>query len=414
MITLYRALTALLHPVLSLVGSGQAKGGNKLWQGRLGLDKLAPVDLWLHAASMGEVKVIEHLVRHLKQKSASIRIHITTMTRTGFESATESMADVASVSFFPLDTKHSLRRTLDALSPKVTAIAETELWPNLIVEVSRREVPLVQINGRMSERAFRRYKYVRGSMGKLLSRYQRLFFRSEPDLERFVSLGADPESCQVAGDMKFDADPIAKQPEVVQAIREQLGLVDGDFVFVAGSTRPDEEELLVQLHRSLAESHDRFKTVLVPRHLERVPEIKAMLGASGLTFAVLDDSGLHGGNQSIVLVDRMGFLGDLYLSANLAFVGGTLVEIGGHNILEPVWRQTPVLFGPHLENVAEAAEYIQNRNFGARARDIGHLTELVEAFVAGEREFAVKSAAEESSSATAVIGKYLLRVLNDA
>jgi 3-deoxy-D-manno-octulosonic-acid transferase len=411
-ILLYRALTRLIYILIYPWAQYQAARGQAMWRGRLGLDlPNLPVDLWMHAASVGEVRVLGNLIAFLLKARPQTRIHLTAVTRTGVETARSLLARRVSISFFPLDTAPVMSSTLDRLQPHLMVVAETEIWPNLIRELSKRGVPVILVNGRMTESSQRKYRFMAGTLKRLLSTYERFFFKSEADRERFLSFDLPAERTVVAGDMKFDAPPVLKSKEWVDEIRTEIGVGVEHFLFVAGSTRPGEETLLLESYENLRKAHPHFRLVLAPRHLERLDEIRRLLEERHTPYCLYGDGRTC---EAVTLVDRMGLLNDLYLAADLAFVGGTLVNIGGHNILEPVWARTPVVFGPSIENVSEAAEYIVSKNYGLMVRNTDEMTDLISRVIEGRLRFAVKDYDDTARPATTIAGDYILEQLTHA
>ncbi len=379
------------------------------WQGRFAqITSLSTVDIWIHAASVGEVKVIGHLIHYLISQKEDVKIHITTMTKTGYETACELYkSENLAVTQFPFDTKALMVKTFDIIKPKLLVIAETEIWPNCILEAEKRKIPVVLVNGRMSVKAFKRYKLLQQSFGFLLRKYNKLFVKSSDDAKRFSTF-ANEIQIQIAGDMKFDAPLLERTKEKVNGIRIACGIETDSYILVAGSTRPGEEEMLADLFLKIIKEHKAFNLIIAPRHIERVDEIKNMLQKKNIQFKLYGSSSKH---ESVILVDKVGLLQKLYLAADLTFVGGTLVEIGGHNLLEPVWASVPVLFGDSIYNVNESAEYIMNNNYGMQVRNSAELTQKVQSHIAGELQFATKSSNDLEASTTRHIGDNLLELL---
>jgi 3-deoxy-D-manno-octulosonic-acid transferase len=410
-IFLYRVLTRLIYVIIYPWARYQAARGQNMWRGRLGMDLPShPVDLWMHAASVGEVRVLGNLVAFLLKARPQIQIHVTAVTRTGVETARSLLPRQVSISCFPLDVAPVMGATLDRLRPRLIVVAETEIWPNLVRETSKRSVPIILVNGRMTESSQRKYRYMAGTLQRLLSCYERFFFKSEADRERFLSFGLPAERTVVAGDMKFDAPSVLKSKEWVDEIRTEAGVRAEHFLLVAGSTRPGEETLLLETCENLKKAHPHLRLVLAPRHLERLDEVRRLLEERRTPYCLYGDGREC---EAVTLVDRMGLLNDLYLAADLAFVGGTLVNIGGHNLLEPVWARTPVVFGPSIENVSEAAEYVVSRNYGIMVQSADEMTGLIARVIEGRVTFAVKDDDDLARSATAVAGGYILKRLTD-
>lgn len=410
MIALYKALTSLLYVFGRPFWTYKANHGSRLWQGRLLRDLPDdPVDIWLHAASAGETRMIAILVAHLLRLDDSLRIHLTVMTEAGHQAARQVLGDQVSLSYFPMDLPSLTRQLVARLQPRVIGVAETEIWPNMIAAAEAKGIPMVLVNGRMSERAYGRYTKVKGSMTRLLQAYRHLFLRSETDQARFAEFGVGAERATVVGDMKFDAPLIARSEGRIREIRFRCGVPDGVPMLVAGSTRPGEEALLLDIAATLWGDFPELYLVLAPRHLERLPEVIELLNARQLEHNRYSEE--KSDSARVILVDRMGLLNDLYLAADIAFVGGTLVDIGGHNLLEPVWAGTPVLFGPSTANVTEAAAYIEKYHYGARVTDSETMTAVLREFFRHTRSFEQKTETDLEQSPTAEAGRYILRLV---
>lgn len=414
MILLYRILTALIYLLLYPYGRFRASRGSRLWQGRLGLVMgEGPVDLWMHAASVGEVKVIGFLVDYLKKQSNGLKIRVSTMTRQGYKIASENLSDKASISYFPLDAGSVMKQFLSKIRPRMIVVAETEIWPNLVRQAAAHGIPIVLVNGRMSPGSFGKYRMIAGSMRNTLAKYDRFFFKTVEDAERYRYFGVGDDRSEVAGDMKFDAPLLPRSVERIAEIRSQWGVEGDKFLLVAGSTRSGEEATLIGVYQRLIGRSPLLRLVLAPRHVERAAEVKSLLDSEGVRWYTYGETPGADDKRgaAVVLVDRMGVLNDLYLAADLAFVGGTLVDIGGHNLLEPVWAGTPVLYGPSLANVAEAAQYIEAHRYGAQVASSDKLAEAVESVIEGRTKFEVKTESDLSRTATVKAGKYILERL---
>jgi len=367
---------------------------------------------------VGEVKVIGYLVDYLLAHRPELKIHVTTMTMTGYNTARAGLGDRAGVSVCPLDAIRPMRRFLDCGRPRALVVAETEIWPNLLTEAVWHGAKIVLVNGRLSERALGKYRLIGGTIKSLLLHYDRIFPKTEADRDRFVSLGAPPDKLTVTGDMKFDAPLLPRPENRVRELRARLGTGDHQFLLLCGSTRPGEEQQIIEVYRRIKSDHPRLRLALAPRHPHRADEVAALVTSAGLTcnrFSAAETPGNGTApDDAVALVDVMGMLGELYTAADLAFVGGTLVPIGGHNVLEPVWAGTPVVFGPHLANVTEAAEYIVSRHYGVCVRTADALAELVTQMLAGERAFDTRSSEDLQRSPTAGAGDYILELLRHA
>lgn len=409
MLGLYNILMSVVYNGSRLLYGSKLKAGEKFWQGRFGqIVDLQPANIWLHAASVGEIKVIGHLIRKMQKEKPTIKIHITAMTRTGYETANK-LYPSCQLSFFPFDHKQAIRRTLDILQPQLLLVAETEIWPNLILEASKRNIPIALINGRMSEKAFGRYRLIDSVMSKLLTQYSRLFVKTEADAKRFKSFESSQSiHIEVAGDMKFDAPVIELSWEDKVATRNRFYFAETDKLLVCGSTRPGEEQQLIDIFKQVQKDNQEFKLVLAPRHLDRLDEIGRLLDESGINWRNHDTMNKQAG---IVLVTQMGLLEQLYSIAEIAFVGGTLVDIGGHNLLEPVWRGTPVLFGSSIFNVQEQADYLVKHKYGAMAKNKDELLNFLIKFLAEDILFTMKTSSDIHDTATAKISRFVYETI---
>jgi 3-deoxy-D-manno-octulosonic-acid transferase len=413
MLWVYRLVTCCAYWLCYPYGKRQSDHGSQPWKGRLGLiSKRQPSRIWMHAASVGEVRVIGHLIEFLLKREVSISIHITTMTKAGFNTALKMYRSAnVSLSYFPFDAVTAVRKTLDTVQPELIAVAETEIWPAFVCEASARKIPIILVNARMTAKAYRRYRWFRPALKSILNRYDRFFFKTEDDSQRYYRLGLEADRGVLAGDMKFDAPLVEKTTERVRQYRGAAGVAEKTFLFVAGSTRPGEEAIIANAYNELEREYTNLTVVIAPRHTDRVGEIETLLAQKGIDFAFY---GRNPDGKSVIIVDRLGRLNNLYLAADLAFVGGTLVDIGGHNILEPVWAQCPVLFGPSLFNVRDAADYILKNNYGALVRSEEQLVSRLRNVLGGDIIYLTKKTSDLEGSPTATVGTYILDKLRHA
>ncbi len=412
MLTIYRLLTRLIYTVAYPVGKAKASKGNQKWIDRLGVaDGQESADIWLHAASVGEVKVLGNLYNHIRKRRSTTRFCVSVLTDAGYKTAEKIFKNNSHVRYLPADSTPAVNRVLDSVRPQCLVIAETEIWPNLVTLAGRREIPIILINGRMTDKGLSRYRWFGSLLRRVLSEYDRFFFKSETDAGRFRFFGVPAERYQIVGDMKFDAPLWPRSEGRREEMRFRVGADPEDFVLVAGSTRPGEEALLVGALKRLKSTSARTRLVLAPRHVERREEIEFICAEAGIKYVIY---GNDASEADVIIVDRMGLLMDLYMAGEIAFVGGTLVDVGGHNLLEPVWTGTPVLFGPSLDNVWDAADYVTAHDFGMRITDIDELVQVVGAFREGQKTFAKKTEHDLDESATAIAGDYILSKLHGA
>lgn len=314
----------------------------------------APGGLWVHAVSVGEVGVAATLLRSWP---AERPLTVTTVTPTGQAQARRLFAGRAAVGYLPFDLSFAVRRFFDAVAPKLIVLCEGDYWPLALREARRRGVPVVVVNGRMSDRAFARQRRL-GSVNRLFYDPVDLFaMQTAEDRERLLALGVDPAKVVVAGNLKFDALPPSPKPELEAAV---LRLAAGRPILVAGSTLEGEEEALLS---SLEEiGRGRTLLVLAPRHPERWDAVEKLIRGRGFSCLRRGSLDLHAGPASpgaapeVLLLDSLGELAALYRLGAAAFVGGTLVPKGGHNPIEPAHFGVPVVVGPSMFNFRDIAE----------------------------------------------------------
>ena len=358
----YRALRGRLAGLgqrLGFVPRGSANG--PLPYGR-GSDKPC---VWFHAVSLGEVKAAGVLVKELKSRVPGVRIVMTTSTRTGWEAARRLLPPGDSVLFPPLDLPWVCRRFLRRIRPNALVVLETELWPNLFREAKRRGIPLGVANGRISDKAFPRYRASRFLWRQVLALPDVLFVQTARDAERFLALGAPPEKVRLAGNLKFAIRP-ASMP-IVETLRAMIRASGSGPVLVAGSTMPGEEYYLLETFRELAQEFPRLWMILAPRHPERFLPVAEEVRRMGIPLQLRSELQGHTTPSfpGVLLLDTIGELGDVYQLATVAFVGGTLAPTGGHNVLEPAYFGRAIVIGPSMNNFQEIADtFLQDMGVG--------------------------------------------------
>jgi 3-deoxy-D-manno-octulosonic-acid transferase len=315
------------------------------------------VAIWVHGASVGEIRAAAPMVQALHRKYPDRPLLVTTFTATGRRHARQLFGDRVVVSLIPYDLPFFVSRFLQSVRPAVAVIMETEIWPNLYAACEKRKIPLLLVSARMSERAFVRYsKYASLTRGAL-KRTRAIAAQTEADAARFKALGAPEAQLSIMGNLKFDVQAGPELTEAGKALRQKLFGKCG--VLVAGSTREGEETILLEAFRKLRATQPDSILVLAPRHPERANAVAAAISGAGLGFRRLSAGDMPLKAGEVLLVDVLGQLMRFYAAGDVAFVGGTLVPIGGHNLLEPAAVGLPVLAGPHLENVKDVAEMLQ-------------------------------------------------------
>ena len=312
--------------------------------------------IWIHAVSVGEVQAAGPLVDQLLARHPGQRLVLTTVTPTGRARARQLFQDRVTLRYVPFDLPGSVKRFFDRVRPRLAIILETELWPNLYAECGRRDVPLVLASARLSPRSVGWYRWLVPLFRQALSNGIVIAAQSEADAERFRSIGASKERTHVAGNIKFDFEP---PPEVeVRGRRWREENAPGRMIWVAGSTHEGEEEMVLDAHRRVLERFPGALLVLVPRHPNRFDSVRELLARRAEAVAFRSDRDPIAESTAVVLGDTMGELMMFYAAADVAFVAGSLVPIGGHNLLEPASIGLPVLTGPHNFNSEEIAQLL--------------------------------------------------------
>ncbi|MBD9398821.1 lipid IV(A) 3-deoxy-D-manno-octulosonic acid transferase [Pseudomonas sp. PDM11] len=344
------------------------------------LPPLRPGGIWVHAVSVGESIAAAPLVRELLARYPDMPITLTCMTPTGSERIRALFPEAQFAGrvqhcYLPYDLPWAAARFLKKVQPKLAVIMETELWPNYIHQCARRGIPVALANGRLSARSARGYRRFARLTAPMLAELNLLAVQTQVEAERFIALGARPEAVEVTGSIKFDQQVDAEVSARASALREQWQARQRP-VWIAASTREGEDALVIQAHRQLLASQPDALLILVPRHLERFDTAATQLREVGLTFVRRSSGEAVGPEVQVLLGDSMGELMFLYALADIAFVGGSLVETGGHNPLEPAALGLPVIMGPHRFNFLEIT---------AQLLEHGALCEVADAQALGEQ-----------------------------
>ena len=353
MTTLYTVLLYLIQPLIWLrlwLRGRKAPAYRKRWAERYGYcaGKVKPDGILLHSVSVGETLAAVPLVRALRHRYPAMPITVTTMTPTGSERAASAFGKDVHHVYLPYDLPGSMNRFLDNVNPRLVIIMETELWPNMIAQLHKRKIPLVIANARLSARSAKGYKKLGKFMQQLLQRITLIAAQNQEDGERFISLGLKRSQLTVTGSLKFD---ISVTPELAaRAITLRRQWAPRRPVWIATSTHDGEESIILEAHRKLLARFPSLLLILVPRHPERFSTAREMAQKAGFSYTLRSSTEIPSGSTQVVIGDTMGELMLLYGIADLAFVGGSLVERGGHNPLEAAAHAIPVLMGPHTFN----------------------------------------------------------------
>jgi 3-deoxy-D-manno-octulosonic-acid transferase len=384
-----RLYNTLWYPALPLALALSGAGADaEARRARLGLayaaNGAAPGTprIWAHAASVGEVGALRAVMAGLLGERPGAMAVVTTMTVAGRDAARRSIPGARAHLLAPLDCRRALRPFLAALRPTLVLIAETELWPNYFIESHAAGARVAIVNGRISERALARYRYIRPLLAEALACADLVLAQSEDDAHRFRALGAAPERVKVAGNTKLDLQSLAPQP-----LRPELATFAANRpLIVAGSTAPGEDQIVIDAYRELRGRFAALALVIAPRHLERTAEVERILSDARLGYvkaSALSDT--SGGAASVLLLDTMGELRALYARAAVAFVGGSLVPgRGGQSLAEPAAASAPVLFGPFHENQLAIADALLEARAGAVVRNAGELARAAAGWLGDE------------------------------
>ena len=333
--------------------------------------------LWIHAVSVGETRAVAPLIERLAREQPRRTILLTHMTATGRETGRALFGNRVVQAWLPYDVPFAVSRFLAHFHPRAGLLVETELWPNLAAAAARKRVPLLLINARLSERSARGYARVAPLARPLLQSLAGIAAQTDEDARRLRALGAG--DVVVTGNLKFDIDVAPAMQERARLLRERFGI--GRPVIVLASTRAGEEAMLLDAltHSSLP---PQALVVIVPRHPQRFADVAAMLGAQGLAFVRRSDARAVPHDIRIVLGDSMGEMQAYYAAADIAFVGGSLLPLGGQNLIEPIALGVPTLVGPHTFNFAQAANAAIAAGAARRVNDAGELWRVVERLLA--------------------------------
>ena len=365
------------------------------WRQRLGFHSKETIHslstrplIWIHAVSVGEVGVAISLIQALEQMLPDLSIVVSTTTTHGQELAKVKLAPKATCIYFPLDFIASVRRALRHIQPDIIVCLETELWPNFLGEANRWGIPTLLLNGRISPRSFRRYRKISLLMKPLLTYFAALAMSSQDDAKRVIDIGAPANKVLVTGNMKGVGLVEQTDSNKIEGLRQRLRLQSGEPVFVAGSIRQRELFWLPEIFSRLLGQRPDLVGIFAPRHLKRIGRLASWFEQQDLKFQHLSFlmNGAEARKANVILVDGVGMLFDLYGLGDLIFCGGSLVPLGGQNILEPVAWGKPVFYGPHMDNFLEASQALERAGCGIRVRDRDELLAKLRHFLANPEE----------------------------
>ena len=314
-------------------------------------------NIWVHAVSVGEVLAVAGMIQKIKQELPSYRIVLSTVTKTGHKIALTKIGDDVTLVYAPLDFSWATGRFVKAINPVLYVLAETEIWPNLFTSLANNKVPIIQINGRISDKAFTWYKRVRFLLKPVLAHVNIFCMQSDEDADKIHALGVARNMVKVVGNVKFDNAFEQKACDM-----KNPGYAEDDFVFAAGSTHPGEEKVLLETLNVLREEFPFLRLLIAPRHIERTQEIENIIREQG--FNPKKFSQLQGNinPDDVVVVDTIGHLRYLYKIAALVFIGKSLTGRGGQNIIEPASFGKAIIVGPNMQNFRHISQlFLQDK-----------------------------------------------------
>jgi len=344
-------------------------------------DGIKGLSIWMHAASLGEVKVSAPICEELAQKFPTYEIVFSSTTHVGKKQARSLLKGIKKVFLLPLDFLWVVCPIVSRFHPRFLLVAETELWPNLFFCMRKKRAHIALFNGRISDRSFKRYSMFRFFFKRVLSCIDLFCMQTAVDAQRIQALGASKESVHITGNVKFDDPYTPLKLSELQGLREELHINENDPVWVAGSVHTEEFFPLFEAYRRLKEANPRSKWILVPRHLYALGQFKDSLNSRGVSWALWDGKGKVSKPWEVLLVNVQGQLVRLYQLGFAAFVGGSLAPVGGHNPLEPLRYGIPTLFGPWMGNFKEIRDIATGESVAFEVANAGEVAAFLRQFL---------------------------------
>lgn len=340
--------------------------------------------IWIHAVSVGEVTAAAAIIEALRVSFPNSAVILSTITEHGYEIARKRYGSRATCILAPIDTVFSTRRAIRVIRPDILVLMETELWPIWLMEARRHGIPTALVNGRLSVRSYSGYLKIRPLMRSVFTNIDVLSMISPADATRIRRLGADPSRIRIHGNAKYDGLIDATSDRTRQDMGQLFGLSGTEPVLVAGSTRRNEDDMVVTAFRRIRRTESEAVLIIAPRHLPKLAAIEAMLQQAGIPYQLRSELGRPGVRRRapVVLLDTMGELFRVYSIATVVFCGGSLVPLGGQNVLEPAAWGKPVIYGPSMEDFLDAKQLLERFGGGSQVNSVGELAETVRGFFA--------------------------------
>ena len=380
---IYKILSVILFIILMppyiLIRAFNGKGMYG-WREKLGFLKVPELGdkiIMFHGVSVGEVIALENLVKKTREVFQDYKIVITTGTKTGQEIAQKKYKDIAAfITYFPYDIAPCVQSFLKKVKPSIVMIAETEIWPIFADECKKMSIPLLTINGRISDSTYNIYRFFKNFFAYTLSKYTRILTQSQEDMEKFLELGAPKNITKVMKNLKFD----------VKKSDTKLELEKGNpRLIIAGSTHGQENPVVIKVFKNFKQEFPDIKLLIAPRHFKRIPEIKDLAEKYNLSYGLRSEND-NLINNDVLILDTMGELGKLYASCNFAFIGGSFNKTGGHNPLEAVVFNKPAISGPSIHNFRDIYWILGRSKAGKVVKNPAELTDYMRKLLS-DKEF---------------------------
>lgn len=342
--------------------------------------------LWLHAASVGEIVATSPIIKEIRREMPGVPVLVSVVTTNGYAMAKRIIPEADSLIYFPLDLPWLGRRVIKRVKPKLFVLVETELWPNFLLSAKAFNIPVLMVNGRISDKSVTRYRYLFSVLNKMLDTVVRFCMQSTIDAQYIIRLGANPRRVFVTGNTKFDQTYTDVSPDERDELAGSLGFAGRRPIIVAGSTHRGEEELVFAAFNEVRAKFPAAGLVLAPRDNLRGGELVAMAEKSGLKAVRRTEPAAGEQGHDVVVLDTIGELGRIYGIGDIVYVGGSLIPHGGHNILEPAAHGKPILVGPHMFNFKDSYALLSGRGACATVNDSAELAETISRLLQNEEE----------------------------
>ncbi len=343
--------------------------------------------IWIHAVSVGEAVAAGPIVTEFKKQNPKYKILFSTVTDTGQKMASKIVTEADEIIYFPLDFTPVVNRVLNDINPELVILTETELWPNFIRLATRKGIKTMLVNGRISDTSAKKYKYLGPFMKDMMDNIDILSMQSELDMKYALDLGAPPAKVYNTGNTKFDQDYGMVNKKEREKLYKEFKIKKEQPVLIAGSTHADEEEQLLSVYERLKVKYSELIMILVPRHIERSDSISSLYNDAGIDtvkYSSLEDR--EYGYDQVIIIDSIGLLARIYALADLVFIGGSLVDNGGHNMLEASAHGKLTFFGPYMYDFKESTELILKYGAGIQVNDTEHLFKELDYYFDNKKE----------------------------